>query len=99
MSKIIEKTEFIYQFLNKPKTVGAIMPSSKYLSKKIISFVDFNKEGLVLLDYGAGTGPFTSEMIKYIKPVFISPRVLAPSIFLSSFANISWSSNVTLQSI
>ena len=69
MSKIIEKIEFIYQFLNKPKTVGAISPSSKYLSKKIISFVDFNKEGLVLLEYGPGTGPFTSEMVKYLKPI------------------------------
>ena len=68
MSKIIEKIEFIYQFLNKPKIIGAIAPSSKYLSKKIISFIDFNKEGLVLLEYGPGTGPFTSEMVKYLKP-------------------------------
>ena len=68
MSKIIEKIEFMYQFLNKPKTVGAIAPSSKYLSKKIISFIDFNKEGLVLLEYGPGTGPFTSEMVKSLKP-------------------------------
>jgi len=69
MSKIIEKIEFIYQFLNKPKTIGAIIPSSKYLSKKILSFVDFNKEGIVLLEYGAGTGPFTSEIVKYLKPM------------------------------
>ena len=68
MSKIIEKIEFIYQFLNKPKTIGAIIPSSKYLSKKILSFVDFNKEGIVLLEYGPGTGPFTSEIVKYLKP-------------------------------
>ena len=68
MSKIIEKIEFIYQFLNKPKTVGAITPSSRYLTKKILSFVDFKKEGLVLLEYGPGTGPFTSEIIKYLKP-------------------------------
>ncbi|MBT7727072.1 MAG: SAM-dependent methyltransferase [Flavobacteriales bacterium] len=68
MSKIIEKIEFIYQFLNKPKTVGAITPSSKHLTKKILSFVDFKKEGLVLLEYGPGTGPFTSEIIKYLKP-------------------------------
>ena len=68
MSKIIEKIEFIYQFLNKPKTVGAITPSSRHLTKKILSFVDFKKEGLVLLEYGPGTGPFTSEIIKYLKP-------------------------------
>ena len=68
MSKIIEKIEFIYQFLNKPKTVGSITPSSGHLTKKILSFVDFTKEGLVLLEYGPGTGPFTSEIIKYLKP-------------------------------
>ena len=68
MSKIIEKIEFIYQFLNKPKTVGAITPSSRHLTKKILSFVDFKKEGLTLLEYGPGTGPFTSEIIKYLKP-------------------------------
>ena len=67
MSKIIEKIEFIYQFLDKPKTIGAIIPSSKYLTNKILSFVDFNKEGIVLLEYGAGTGPFTSEIVKYLK--------------------------------
>jgi len=69
MSKIIEKIEFIYQFLNKPKIIGAIIPSSKYLTKKMLSFVDFNKEGLVLLEYGPGTGPFTSEIVKYLKPM------------------------------
>jgi len=68
MSKIIEKIEFIYQFLNKPKIVGAITPSSRHLTKKILSFVDFKKEGLVLLEYGPGTGPFTSEIVKYLKP-------------------------------
>ena len=68
MSKIIEKIEFIYQFLNKPKIVGAITPSSRHLTKKILSFVDFKKEGLVLLEYGPGTGPFTSEIIKNLKP-------------------------------
>lgn len=68
MSKIIEKIEFIYQFLNKPKTVGSITPSSRHLTKKILSFVDFKKEGLVLLEYGPGTGPFTSEIVKYLKP-------------------------------
>jgi len=69
MSKIIEKIEFIYQFLNKPKIIGAIIPSSKYLTKKILSFVDFNKGGIVLLEYGPGTGPFTSEIVKYLKPM------------------------------
>ena len=68
MSRIIEKIEFIYQFLDKPKIIGSIIPSSKYLTKKILSFLDFNKEELCLLEYGPGTGPFTSEIIKYLKP-------------------------------
>tara|TARA_Y100001968_G_C19444164_1_gene764291 strand:- start:910 stop:1491 length:582 start_codon:yes stop_codon:yes gene_type:complete len=66
--RIIEKIEFIYQFLDKPKTIGSIIPSSKFLTKKILSFLDFNKKELCLLEYGPGTGPFTSEIIKHLKP-------------------------------
>ena len=68
MNKIIEKIEFIYQFIDKPRIIGSIIPSSKYLSKQIVSFIDFTKEGLVILEYGPGTGPFTSEVVKYLKP-------------------------------
>lgn len=68
MSKIIDKIEFIYEFLDKPRIIGSIIPSSKYLTKKILSFIDFNKERLCLLEYGPGTGPFTSEIIKNLKP-------------------------------
>ncbi len=67
MEKIIEKIEFVYQFLNKSKSVGAVLPSSKYLAKKILSFVDFNIKNLVIVEYGPGTGPFTIEIAKNLK--------------------------------
>ena len=35
----------------------------------IVFDIDFNKEGIVLLEYGPGTGPFTSEIVKYLKPI------------------------------
>ena len=68
MKKFIEKIEFIYQFLWEPKTVGAILPSSKFLADKILSFLDFSKKELVIIEYGPGTGPFTTEIVKQLKP-------------------------------
>ena len=68
MRKLIQKANFIYQFLKNPKEIGAITPSSKHVTRNILSFLDFNKEKLFLIEYGPGTGPFTSEIVKRLKP-------------------------------
>jgi phospholipid N-methyltransferase len=68
MSKLIQRVNFIYQFLKKPKEIGAITPSSIHLTRNILSFLDFNKEKLFLIEYGPGTGPFTSEIVNRLKP-------------------------------
>ena len=67
MSKIKDHIEFIYQFLNKPSLVGAIMPSSKFLARNIVNFINFKRKNLVIIEYGPGTGPFTSEIVKKLK--------------------------------
>ena len=58
----------MYQFLGEPKTIGSIFPSSKFLADKILSYIDFNKKELVIIEYGPGTGPFTTEIVKQLKP-------------------------------
>jgi phospholipid N-methyltransferase len=68
LKKIKEKIEFMYQFLGEPKTIGSIFPSSKFLADKILSYIDFSEEGLVIIEYGPGTGPFTTEIVKQLKP-------------------------------
>ena len=63
-----ENTLFLYEYISKPRTVGSIVPSSSTLAKSISSCVDFGKKNLVILEYGPGTGPFTSEISKRLKP-------------------------------
>ena len=59
--------KFIWQYIHKPRTVGAILPSSKYLAKKMSAKVDFEKAA-VIVEYGPGTGVFTDEILSKRKP-------------------------------
>ena len=59
--------KFILQYIIKPRTVGAILPSSKYLAKKMIAHVDFDK-ACYIVEYGPGTGVFTDEILSKRKP-------------------------------
>ncbi|QSB08724.1 methyltransferase domain-containing protein [Lysinibacillus fusiformis] len=54
---------FIFQYIFNPRSVGAILPSSKYLSKKMINDINFEKAKYIV-EYGPGTGIFTENIIK-----------------------------------
>jgi len=53
---------FIIQYITKPRTVGAIWPSSKYLAKKMIQDIDFESAEYIV-EYGPGTGVFTDKIL------------------------------------
>lgn len=53
---------FFKQYISKPRMIGAILPSSKYLAKKMISEIDFNSAKCIL-EYGPGTGVFTEKLL------------------------------------
>jgi len=55
---------FIKQYITKPRTVGAIWPSSKYLAKKMIQDIDFGSAEYIV-EYGPGTGVFTEKILKH----------------------------------
>ena len=57
------KKDFIVEFLRESKSVGAIHPSSKRLTQKIIKKINFEKSN-VIIEYGPGTGTFTEELIR-----------------------------------
>ena len=59
--------KFMFQYISKPRTVGAILPSSKYLAKKMVAQVDFDKISNIF-EFGPGTGVFTDEILKKRKP-------------------------------
>lgn len=53
---------FFFEFIKHPRSIGAVAPSGKALAKKMIQPVDFGS-AKVIVEYGPGTGAFTSELI------------------------------------
>lgn len=60
---MIKKIEFILQYILNPRTVGAVLPSSSRLAKKMVENIDFSKVKCIV-EYGPGTGVFTEELIR-----------------------------------
>jgi len=58
---------FLLQYIFKPRTVGAVLPSSKYLAKKMLASVNFNAAKCIV-EYGAGTGVFTKRILEKRHP-------------------------------
>lgn len=58
---------FFKEFLRERKTVGAISPSSVFLAKKMVAPIDF-KFAMNIVEFGPGTGIFTKELLKNMRP-------------------------------
>ncbi len=54
---------FLKEYIKHPTSIGAVAPSSKYLAENMMKPIDFNNCNCIV-EYGAGTGIFTSELIK-----------------------------------
>ena len=54
---------FILQYITKPRTTGAILPSSRYLARKMVANINFN-ETRCIVEYGPGTGVFTEKLLE-----------------------------------
>jgi len=54
---------FVKQYVSKPKTVGAVLPSSKYLADRIIKHINFD-DAHYIVEYGPGTGVFTDRILR-----------------------------------
>lgn len=54
--------DFIKEFIKEPKFIGAIAPSGKELSNKMIEDIDF-KSCDCIVEYGPGTGVFTEKIM------------------------------------
>ncbi len=55
--------EFLKGFLRNPKEVGSIVPSSKFLTRRVLSCGGL-AEARVIIELGPGTGVFTREILK-----------------------------------
>ncbi len=56
-----EAALFLKRFLQHPRTVGAIAPSSRYLARTMVKEVDF-RPGVRVVEFGPGTGSFTAVL-------------------------------------
>jgi len=49
--------------MKNPKEIGAIAPSSKFLTEEIMKQIDF-EEAKIIVELGPGSGAFTKEIVK-----------------------------------
>ncbi len=54
---------FIRSWIEKPLSIGAVMPSSKMLARTMARYVDPHSEGPVI-ELGPGTGPVTEALVE-----------------------------------
>ncbi|MDC1203477.1 methyltransferase domain-containing protein [Crocinitomicaceae bacterium] len=59
----MSKSAFIKEFLSKKKMVGSVVPSSKFLSRKMLDHLNF-KQAKLVVELGPGTGVFTQRIIE-----------------------------------
>ena len=60
---IVSKSDFFLEFIKQGNNVGSILPSSKFLVKKMIEPVDFS-QAKIIVEFGPGTGVITFEILK-----------------------------------
>lgn len=58
--------KFFKSFIKKPSEVGAILPSSRYLAKEMVTDIGIEKANAVA-ELGPGTGAFTKTIAENIK--------------------------------
>ncbi len=63
---IHESTSFLMKFINSPKTIGSITPSSSYLADRMLRDIHWD-EAQSIVELGAGTGVFTRQIASKIE--------------------------------
>jgi phosphatidylethanolamine/phosphatidyl-N-methylethanolamine N-methyltransferase len=58
---------FLREFIFRPATTGAIVPSSRFLAQTILKDIGL-RQAKAVLEYGPGTGVFTEFILRELKP-------------------------------
>lgn len=67
-AKFDDELKFFKGWIDKPKAVGAIIPTSSFTARKMASVID-TASGLPVLEVGPGTGIITKYILKHgVKP-------------------------------
>lgn len=66
-SRLRDGVGFFRQFLHSPTSVGAVLPSSRYLSRALVGRLAL-PPGELVVEYGPGTGPATAVIAATLPP-------------------------------
>ena len=58
---------FLWEFVKRPGTIGAVAPSSAALARQMVAEIDMDAAD-VIVEYGPGTGSFTTAILAHMKP-------------------------------
>lgn len=58
---------FFGQYIQNIRTVGAVVPSSRFLAKQMIAPINFSK-AKIIVQFGPGTGSLTEQLLRHRKP-------------------------------
>ena len=64
MTHGVTQTLFLRQFVQSPRTVGAVLPSSPALARAMLAPIDF-ASARTIVEFGPGTGAFTREIVPF----------------------------------
>ena len=67
MTHGVTQTLFLRQFVQSPRTVGAVLPSSPALARAMLAPIDF-ASARTIVEFGPGTGAFTREIARRLVP-------------------------------
>ena len=64
---ITDRIVFLQQFLRRPQQVGSIIPSSRFLERRIVKLADI-ASARVVVELGGGTGGTTRALLRALSP-------------------------------
>lgn len=64
---IQERVRFFRSFLDDPRAVGAVLPTSRRAVRDMLDMADVDR-ARVVVELGAGTGVYTEEVLKRLRP-------------------------------
>jgi len=67
LKKVRECLSFFKQYLKNPRQVGAVFPSSRFLVRKMLEPIDFER-ARIIVELGSGEGKFTRAILKRMRP-------------------------------
>lgn len=69
LSFLRERLVFLREFGGKFETTGSILPSSRFLARAITRYLaDRGDEPIRVLECGPGTGAFTDQIVRHLRP-------------------------------